>query len=92
VALKVSWSPEALADATSLAETLSRDSEAFAKTVLAKLFTSTRNLGAFPTLGRMVPGAEDANLRELSMYSYRLIYRIEKYQVVVVAIVPGKRP
>jgi plasmid stabilization system protein ParE len=92
MALKVSWSPEAVADAAAIAESIVRDSPVFAKTVFAKLFNASRNLGNFPSMGRLVPGIEDNAVREMSLYNYRLIYRIEKYQVLIVAIVHGKRP
>jgi plasmid stabilization system protein ParE len=34
---------------------------------------------------------DDENLRELIAYSYRIIYRVEAAEVIVVAVIHGKR-
>ena len=91
MALKVSWSPEAVRDVKLIAEYLSTDSAFFAKTVVAKLTSSARNLGMLPNIGKMVPGINDNALREIPVYSYRLVYRVETYQILIVAVVHGKR-
>ena len=41
--------------------------------------------------GRKVPEFDDENLRELIAYSYRIIYRGEWKDVVVAAVIHGKR-
>ena len=38
-----------------------------------------------------VPEFEDENLRELIAYSYRIIYRVEATEVIVAAVIYGKR-
>jgi len=88
---KIGWSPEAVKDVESIIEYLTRNSPFFAKTVAAKLFASARNLGAFPSMGRLIPGIGDSAVREVVVYNYRLVYRIEKFEILVVAIVHGKR-
>jgi addiction module RelE/StbE family toxin len=88
---KVSWSPEAVKDVQSIVEYLARNSPFFAKTVATKLFSSARSLGAFPNVGKIIPGIEDATVKEIVVYNYRLVYRIEKYQILIVALVHGKR-
>jgi plasmid stabilization system protein ParE len=34
---------------------------------------------------------DDENLRELIAYSYRIIYRVEAAEVIVAAVIHGKR-
>ncbi len=50
-----------------------------------------RNLGQFPLAGRKVPEFDDDNLCELIAYSYRIIYRVEEAEVIVAAVIHGKR-
>jgi plasmid stabilization system protein ParE len=42
-------------------------------------------------LGRIVPEMRDASIRELFVFSYRVIYRVEGEVATVVAVVHGKR-
>ena len=39
----------------------------------------------------MVPEYDEDNVRELIVYSYRIIYRLEQDEVLIVAVVHGKR-
>jgi len=48
-------------------------------------------LARFPRSGRKVPEFDDENVRELIVYSYRVIYRVQKDEIVVAAVVHGKR-
>jgi toxin ParE1/3/4 len=38
-----------------------------------------------------VPEFEDENLRELIAYTYRIIYRVEATEVMVAAVIHGRR-
>jgi plasmid stabilization system protein ParE len=43
-------------------------------------------LAAFPKMGRVVPEAEDENIREIILRPYRVIYQvIEQQQIVAIA-------
>jgi len=55
------------------------------------MLSVSRTLTDFPHAGRVVPELGDENIRERFVYSYRLVYRIEQKQIVVVAVVHGKR-
>jgi len=48
-------------------------------------------LAAFPRMGHKVPEFDDDDVRELLVYSYRVIYRVEPDRVVIAAITHGKR-
>ncbi|MGD0180761.1 MAG: type II toxin-antitoxin system RelE/ParE family toxin [Terriglobales bacterium] len=48
-------------------------------------------LEKFPRAGRKVAEFDDENLRELIAYSYRIIYRVETAEVIVAAVIHGKR-
>lgn len=44
-----------------------------------------------PKMGRIVPEIEDSNIRELIIYSYRLIYEISPNRTEILAIIHGKQ-
>lgn len=48
-------------------------------------------LGQFPLAGRKVPEFDDENVRELLVYSYRIIYKVEPTGIVIAAVIHGKR-
>ena len=85
--VRVSWSPAALDDVDAIAEYIHRDSPAYASAVVNKLLEAARNLAAFPNAGRIVPELNDDTLRERFVYSYRL----QDQDVLVVAVVHGRR-
>jgi len=87
----VTWSPEALDDVESIASFIERDSSFYAKAVVTKIVDLSRSLVSMPNRGRIVPELEDQNIRELFVYSYRLIYQIRKDTILIIAVVHGKR-
>ena len=87
----VSWSPAALDDVDAIAEYIHRDSPAYTRAVVSKLRDTARNLITFPNAGRIVPELGDEAIRERFVYSYRLIYRIQGNEVLIVAVVHGRR-
>jgi len=91
MAYRVVWSPRALDDIDSIASYISRDSTAYASAVVAKIIRATRTLKRFPFAARVVPEFEIESIRELFVYSYRVIYRVEPSTVTVVAVIHGKR-
>jgi len=46
---------------------------------------------SFPRSGRKVPEFDDEQLRELIAYSYRIIYQIQAAELVIAAVIHGKR-
>jgi len=91
MACTVRWSPQALADVRAIAEYIERDSLFYAKAVVEKIISVTRQLAEFPFSGRVVPEFRDDNLREHFVFQYRLIYHVREDQIIIAAIVHGKR-
>jgi plasmid stabilization system protein ParE len=56
-----------------------------------KIVSQTRKLKQFPRIRRKVPEFDDENIRELVIYSYRIIYRLEDDETVIAAVIHGKR-
>jgi len=88
---RVTWSPEAVEDLESIAEYIERDSSFYAQAVVSKVLEMTRNIREVPLIGRMLPEIGDENIRERFIYSYRVVYKIENQQILIVAIIHGKR-
>ena len=59
--------------------------------MIDKIVTSTEKLERFPDIGRVVPEIGDDNVKELFVYSYRILYEITPDRIEVLAIVHGKR-
>jgi addiction module RelE/StbE family toxin len=89
--VRVSWSPAALDDVDAIAEYIHRNSPAYASAVVSKLLEAARNLATSPNAGRIVPELDNETIRERFVHSYRLIYRIQGNDVLVVAVVHGRR-
>ena len=88
---RVTWSPEALDDVEAIAEYIERDSPIYARAVVQKILATTRKLQRFPRAGRIVPELGDDAIRELLVYSYRVIYRVRERVVLVAAVTHGRR-
>ena len=91
MALKILWSQEAIDDMESIANYIEKDSPTYAKAVVKTFFFKVEILIDFPLLGRVVPEYQNENIRELFIYSYRLIYSVEHNAINIVAIIHGKR-
>jgi len=91
MAFKLEWSEEALEDIESIATYIEKDSPIYAKSVVSKFFEKAEILQEFSELGRVVPELNDINIREIFVYSYRLIYKLEKTKILFIAVVHGKR-
>ncbi len=91
MAHKIRWSKEASEDVIEIAKFISRNSENYAKIVVEKILISVKNIPEFPYSGRIVPEIDKETIRELFVYSYRLIYEIRENNVLIVAVIHGRR-
>lgn len=91
MAIKLEWSNEALEDIESIATYIEKDSPVYAKSVVSKFFEKAEIIKDFTQLGRIVPELNDSTIREIFVYSYRLIYKIDSNKVLFVAVIHGKR-
>lgn len=91
MAHRVSWSRRALKDVEGIAEYIAADSPTYSGIVVKKIISQTRVLAQLPRCGRKVPEFDDENVRELIVYSYRVIYRVLEDEVLIAAVIHGKR-
>jgi toxin ParE1/3/4 len=91
MAHRVVWSRRALQDIENIASYIARDSPAYAASVVKAILNETRMLTRFPRSGRKVPELDKDNIREVFAYSYRIIYWINDEEIIVAAVIHGKR-
>lgn len=87
----VIWSDPAKSDLRHIFEYIAHDSTHYAKKVVQELVDKTDILSELPRIGRTVPEIGDENVRELPLYSYRIIYEIIADQVYVLAVAHKRR-
>ena len=91
MAHRVVWSRRALQDLEAIATYIAQDSPAYASVVVRNIFNLTKTLARFLRSGRKVPEFDDEALREVVAYSYRIIYRLQQEDVIISAVIHGKR-
>jgi toxin ParE1/3/4 len=91
MAYVIVWSEDAVRDIDEIAEYIARDSIHYAKSVASKLYTAPEKFVDAPFSGREVPEFSDLNIREIFIYSYRLIYRVAAQEIQVAAVIHGSR-
>jgi addiction module RelE/StbE family toxin len=95
---RLEWTEPAIADIKNIQDFLARDSTAYADAMVERLILSVERLQSFPESGRRVPEAKDANVREVIVSSYRIIYRRRKGRAQILAVIhsarnlPGMKP
>jgi len=91
MARKVIWAYAAEEDLEAAASYIHRDSPVYAASFIDKALEAGRSLDEFAERGRMVPELGDSSIREIFVYSYRLVYRIEDDRISILALIHGRR-
>lgn len=87
----VKWSKPAKLDLKQIHDYIARDSKFYAQKVSLEIVEKSEKLNLFPEVGRVVPEIADPKIRELLIYSYRLIYEVFPDKVEVLALIHSKR-
>ena len=87
----VKWSLPAKTDLKQIHDYIAMDSRYYAKKVAQTIVEKTEDLPSFPERGRIVPEIGDARVREIFVYSYRLIYEITSGGIEILGVIHGKR-
>lgn len=87
----VRWTHHAKLQLRHIHDHIAQDSPIYAKRVAEALVSKTLTLSELPHLGRIVPELNDETIRELSLYSYRILYEVKPAQVNVLAVVHKRR-
>jgi toxin ParE1/3/4 len=91
VAKKIVWTESAWIDLETVADFIARDSPYYAASFVREIRNHARSLSRMSARGRVVPEIGDRQIRELFVQSYRLIYKVERSRVAILALVHGAR-
>ena len=89
--MKVNWTEHAKKELRGIHDYIAQNSPRYAQGVVDRITQKTKLLKRFPLLGGEVPEYEDASIRELLEYRYRIIYRVRKDRIDIVSVVHGAR-
>jgi addiction module RelE/StbE family toxin len=89
--MKIIWTEPAVDDLESIKNYIARDSEIYALQFVQKIINCIEKVCSFPKIGREVPEANNKNIREVIFSNYRIIYRIKRESILILAIIHGAR-
>ena len=87
----VVWTATARNSLKQIHDFIALDSKYYAKEVVDNILNLADELNTFPSRGRVVPERNQPSLRELFLYSYRIIYRIDEHDIFILTVLHGKR-
>ena len=82
----VIWTPRARADLKAIHDYIAKDSPLNAQKITREIVQKPNVLAQLPQLGRKVPEINDARLREISLYSWRIIYWHKHDQIDILTV------
>ncbi len=83
----VTWTDHALAQLRQIHDYIAQDSPLYAKRVSEALVSKSLVLDELPRLGHVVPELNEESVRELALYTYRILYEIKAEDVEVLAVI-----
>ena len=87
----IRWTLGAKQDLQAIIEYIGRHSPTYAALTAERIVAAVERLRRQPRLGRMVPEFEELFIRELIVGNYRIVYRLKRKQIGIVAVVHGSR-
>lgn len=87
----VIWTDPAKADLRRIFEYIAHDSRHYADKVTQEIVGKVDVLNDLHRIGRVVEEVGDSNVRELSVYAYRIIYELVGRDIYILAVVHKRR-
>ena len=87
----IRWSRQGLDDVAGISEYISDDSPKAAAAWLERIHRRLELAAETPFAGRMVPEFGRADVREVFVRTYRLVYRVEASGIAVLTVFEGHR-
>lgn len=87
----VIWSQPARADLKHIHDFIAENSKYYAKKVVQEIKDKADTLDGPPNIGKMVAEIGKPSIRELGIYSYRILYELKASEAYVLAIVHKRR-
>ncbi|HSR97023.1 MAG TPA: type II toxin-antitoxin system RelE/ParE family toxin [Kofleriaceae bacterium] len=88
----VGWTAQALDDLEAACLYIARDAPHIAQIFAARSFDAVDRLAEFPLSGRVVSEVGRSDIREIIVYSYRIIYRYSANEVAILTVHHAARP
>jgi plasmid stabilization system protein ParE len=87
----VIWTQPARNDLNAIFEYIALDSKFYARNTVRNIVEKASSLIEHPQVGRIVPEIENVEIREVFIYSYRIIYQILTDKIAILTEVHGNR-
>ena len=85
----VIWTKPARDDLHAIFEYIALDSKFYAKNTIRNIIGRVMKLSETPMLGRIVPELDQDEVREVFVYSYRIICQLLSDNLAILAVVHG---
>lgn len=85
------WSEDAQADIDEIEAHIALSAPSNARRVVDRIRDAATKQLDFPYSARIIPEFQDPDRREVFVYEYRLMYRIEVHRIRVLRVVHGRR-
>jgi len=63
----------------------------YAKQVVEEIINKSDYLKDYPNMGRVIPELNNPRIRELIIYSYRMVYQVESEDVEILTLVHSRK-
>lgn len=84
--MRITWSPLAIQRVSEAAEYIARDKPGAAERWAESTFEAVERLADLPRIGRVVPELRRPEVRELIHGAFRIIYRIQEDEVLILTV------
>jgi plasmid stabilization system protein ParE len=89
--MKLRWTTRAANDWVAIQRHIAKDKPGAAKAWVDKLRLRARHAASAPLAGRIVPEFGRADLREVFVGAYRIVYRVQDDGIAVLTVFEGHR-
>ena len=89
--MKVIWSPRAIDRVSEIAEYIAKDNPRAAEKWIDTIFAQIKKLEKFPQIGRILPEANQKEMREILFKNYRIICRHDENRISILTVQHGKQ-
>ncbi len=87
----VKWTDHAKVQLRHIHDYIAQDSAIYAKRVTQALVSKSLQMDEFPLTGKVVAELKDESVREVSLYSYRILYEVKPDGLEVLAVIHKRR-
>ena len=87
----MTWSEPAKADLRAIHDFIAASSPYYGKKVVQDIVAKADTLASMPFMGKVVTELNDESVRELSSYSYRVLYEVRDQDVFIPAVIHFRR-